>query len=77
MVKNIKIKHFLILSFALILLFMNILGGMSIFYMQRLAGQNIEFYENTHTVQIQIESIELIMSEISNKIRDEIGRAHV
>ena len=72
MVKNIKIKHFLILSFALILLFMNILGGMSIFYMQRLAGQNIEFYENTHTVQIQIESIELIMSEISNKIRDAV-----
>ena len=51
---------------------MNILGGMSIFYMQRLAGQNIEFYENTHTVQIQIESIELIMSEISNKIRDAV-----
>lgn len=72
MVKNIKIKHFLILSFALILLFMNVLGGMSIFYMQRLAGQNIDFYENTHTVQIQIGDIELILSEISSKIRDAV-----
>lgn len=72
MVKNIKIKHFLILSFTLILLFMNILGGMSIFYMQRLAGQSIEFYENPHTVRVQIGSIELIMSEISNKIRDAV-----
>lgn len=72
MVKNIKIKHFLILSFVVILLLMNLLGGLSIFFMQRLAGQNIDFYEGPHTIQKEVDSIELILSEISGEIKNAV-----
>lgn len=70
MIKNIKIKHFLILSFLIILFFMNLLGGLSIFYMQKLAGQNIDFYERPHTIQSEVDQIELILSRISGEVKN-------
>lgn len=72
MVKNIKIKHFLIISFITILLLMNLLGGLSIFFMQKLAGQSIDFYEGPHTIQKEVDGIELILSEISGEIKNAV-----
>lgn len=69
MVKDIKIKHFLIISFALVLLLTNILGFCSLYYTQRLASQNIEFFEGSHTVEVQIGEIRRLMSEIGSNIR--------
>lgn len=66
MAKKFKIKIFLILSFVWILVFMSILGGLSAFYIQKLANQTITFYDQPHTVQVEVAEIRRIMEDIGS-----------
>lgn len=69
MAKKFKIKTFLILSFVWILLFMVILGGLSTFYIQKLANQTITFYDQPHTIQVQVAEVRRLMSDIGSLLR--------
>lgn len=69
MAKKFKIRTFLILSFVWILLLMMILGGLSSFYMQKLANQMITFYDQTHTIQMEVAEVRRLTSDIGSILR--------
>lgn len=69
MAKKFKISIFLVLSFVWILLFMVILGGLSSFYIQKLANQTLTFYDQTHTIQVEVAEVRRLMSDIGSLTR--------
>lgn len=70
MIKNIKIKTFLIISFSWILALMIMLGSASLFFSGRLATQTIDFYESPHTIQLEVSEIRIDMEEIASEIKN-------
>lgn len=70
MVKNIKIKTFLIASFSWILMLMILLGTASAYFTRRLATQTITFYESPHTIQLEVAEARNCIGEISNAIKE-------
>lgn len=72
MIKNIKIKTFLVSSFIWILALMTMLGMASIYFTRRLAEQTMDFYESPHTVQLEVAEIRIHMEEISGAIKDAV-----
>lgn len=73
MIKNMKVKTFIILSFLWILIILVILGSMSIFFMQRLANQTIDFYDGPHSIQVQLAEIQTDMANIGSAIKEAIA----
>lgn len=69
MAKRFKIKTFLILSFVWILLFMVILGGFSIYNIRKLANQTATFYDQPHTIQVEVAEIRRVMGDIGSLMR--------
>lgn len=70
MVRNLKIKHFLIVSFTWILILMVLLGGASIFFTRRLATQTMDFYESPHTIQLEVAEIRNTIGRLSGSIKE-------
>lgn len=70
MVKNIKIKTFLIASFSWILLLMIGLGAASTYFTRRLATQTITFYESPHTIQLEVANVRNCIGDISSAIKE-------
>lgn len=72
MVRNIKIKTFLIVSFVAILVLMNVVGIMSLVFNRKLADSTVTFFEEPHTVQLDVAEVQLDMSQIGAQIREAI-----
>lgn len=72
MIKNIKIKTFLVCSFIWILVLMAVLGLSSIYFTRRLAEQTMDFYESPHTIQLEVAEVRIHMEEISGAIKDAV-----
>lgn len=69
MIRNIKIKRFLIFSFSIIIVIMGALGGASVYFTRMLANLTIDFYEGGHTVQVEVGEIKRLMSDVDSSIR--------
>lgn len=72
MVRNIKIKTFLIISFVAILSLMNLIGLGALYLNGKLADSLISFYEHPHTVQLQVAEVQLDMAKIGSQIKSAI-----
>lgn len=72
MVRNIKIKTFLIISFVTILALMNLIGMGALYLNGKLADSLIAFYEHPHTVQLQVAEVQLDMAKIGSQIKSAI-----
>lgn len=70
MIHNFKLKRFLFSSFALILVIINFIGFGSLYFNRKLANATISFYEHPHTVQLEVASVQLGMSEIGSQIKE-------
>lgn len=70
MIRNKKVKNFLILSFATAFLCMSFLGSISFYFISQSANQTINFYNNPHKIQIQIAEIEKNISEVGTQMKE-------
>ncbi|WP_373263217.1 methyl-accepting chemotaxis protein [Hungatella hathewayi] len=69
MAKKLKIKTFIILSFVWILVFMTILGALSAYFTQKLADQTLTFYDQPHTIQMGVQEVRILISDIGSLLR--------